>query len=135
MAGRRELTEEAWSATAPLLPRSEGRRGGQWRDHWTVINGNLLKLRTGAPWRDLPDCYGPWQTCADWLYRWCRDGRHRLHRHLAPIVIRQTDPCILVLSTEQYTKRCRSTRCGLGGRPQTQGLAWRLRCSVATRVT
>jgi transposase len=74
MAGRGELTEEAWSAIAPLLPRSEGRRGGQWRDHRTVINGILWKLRTGAPWRDLPERYGPWQTCADRLYRWRRDG-------------------------------------------------------------
>ena len=74
MAGRGELTEEAWSAIAPLLPRSEGRLGGQWRDHRTVINGILWKLRTDAPECDLPDRYGPWQTCADRLYRWRRDG-------------------------------------------------------------
>lgn len=74
MAGRGELTEEAWSVIAPLLPRNEGRRGGQWRDHRTVINGILWKLRTGAPWRDLPERYGAWQTCADRLYRWWRDG-------------------------------------------------------------
>jgi transposase len=73
MVGRGELTEEAWSAMAPLLPQSEGRGGGQWRDHRTVINGILWKLRTGAPWRDLPERYGPWQTCADRLYRWRRD--------------------------------------------------------------
>lgn len=74
MAGRGELTEEAWGVIAPLLPRSEGRRGGQWRDHRTVISGILWKLRTGAPWRDLPEPYGAWQTCADRLYRWRRDG-------------------------------------------------------------
>ena len=39
-----------------------------------MINGILWKLRTGAPWRDLPERYGPWQTCADRLYRWRRDG-------------------------------------------------------------
>lgn len=39
-----------------------------------VINGILWKLRTGAPWRDLPERYGPWQTCADRLYRWRRAG-------------------------------------------------------------
>jgi transposase len=32
------------------------------------------KLRTGAPWRDVPERYGPWQTCADRLYRWRREG-------------------------------------------------------------
>ena len=71
---RGELTEEAWRVIAPLLPSSGGHRGGQWRDHRTVINGILWKLRTGAPWRDLPERYGPWQTCADRLYRWRRDG-------------------------------------------------------------
>ena len=37
MVGRGELTEEAWSMIAPLLPKGRGRRGGQWRDHRTVI--------------------------------------------------------------------------------------------------
>ena len=73
MVGRGELTETAWTTIEPLLPTS-GRRGGQWRDHRTVINGILWKVRTGAPWRDLPERYGPWQTCADRLYRWRREG-------------------------------------------------------------
>src|SRR5713101_2059625 len=58
---------------APLLPAS-GRRGGQWRDHRTVINSILGKLRTGAPWRDLLERYGPWQTCADRLYQLAAGG-------------------------------------------------------------
>ena len=44
------------------------------RDHRTVIDGILWKLRTGAPWRDLPERYGPWQTCFDRCNRWRRDG-------------------------------------------------------------
>ena len=73
MVGRGELTDRAWTRIAPFLPQN-GERGGQWRDHRTVVNGILGKLRTGAPWRDLPERYGPWQTCADRLYRWRRDG-------------------------------------------------------------
>src|SRR5262252_3613590 len=73
MVGRGELTDSAWTTIEPLLPRSGG-RGSQWRDHRTVINGILWKLRTGAPWRDVPERYGPWQTCADRLYRWRREG-------------------------------------------------------------
>jgi transposase len=30
--------------------------------------------RTGAPWRDLPTCYGPWKTVASRFYRWRRQG-------------------------------------------------------------
>ena len=73
MVGRGEVTDVAWPRLAERLP-ANGKRGGQWREHRTVINGILWKLRTGAPWRDLPPRSGPWQTCADRLYRWRRDG-------------------------------------------------------------
>jgi transposase len=73
VVGRGELTDKAWAQLAPLLPRN-GRRGGRWRDHRTVINGILWKLRTGAPWRDLPERYGPWTTCYDRFVRWRRNG-------------------------------------------------------------
>ena len=73
MVGRGELTDRAWAQLAPLLPGNQ-RRGGRWCDHRRVINGILWKLRTGAPWRDLPERYGPWQTCYDRLVRWRRDG-------------------------------------------------------------
>ena len=73
MVGRGELTDKAWAQLAPLLPRN-GRRGQPWADHRRVINGILWKLRTGAPWRDLPERYGPWKTCYDRLVRWRRDG-------------------------------------------------------------
>jgi transposase len=73
VVGRGELTDRAWAQLAPLLPRNQ-HRGGRWRDHRRVLNGILWKLRTGAPWRDLPDRYGPWQTCYDRFVRWRRDG-------------------------------------------------------------
>lgn len=73
MAGRGEMTDAAWVRIAPLLP-SNGARGGQWADHRTVINGILWRLRVGAPWRDVPAQYGPWQTCYDRFVRWRREG-------------------------------------------------------------
>lgn len=73
MVRRGEITDEAWGRIAPLLPEG-GARGGRWKDHREVVNGILWKLRTGAPWRDLPELYGPWQTCYDRFVRWRRDG-------------------------------------------------------------
>ena len=73
MVGRGELADAAWAALEPLLPRN-GRRGRQWADHRRVINGILWKLRTGAPWRDLPERYGPWRTAYARFARWQRDG-------------------------------------------------------------
>ncbi len=34
----------------------------------------LWRLRTGAPWRDLPERYGPWQTVYERFARWEADG-------------------------------------------------------------
>ncbi len=38
------------------------------------MNGVLWLNRTGAPWRDLPERYGPWQTVASRFYRWQKAG-------------------------------------------------------------
>ena len=42
-----KLTDGVWERIAPLLPEN-GRRGKQWKDHRTIINGILWKLRTEA---------------------------------------------------------------------------------------
>ncbi|MBH5334031.1 IS5 family transposase [Streptomyces pactum] len=73
MVGRGELTDAAWERIAPLLPGVDG-RGRSWRDHRQVVNGVLWRLRTGAPWRDLPERYGPWQTVYERFARWEADG-------------------------------------------------------------
>jgi transposase len=39
-----------------------------------VVNGICWKLATGAPWRDIPERYGPWKTCHERLRRWTADG-------------------------------------------------------------
>lgn len=72
MVGRGELTANAWARIEPLLPVSG--RGGQWRNHRQVLNGILWKLRTGAPWRDVPERYGPWKTAHERLRKWTMDG-------------------------------------------------------------
>jgi hypothetical protein len=39
-----------------------------------MLNAIFWLLRTGAPWRDLPERYGPWQTVYKWSSQWRRDG-------------------------------------------------------------
>jgi transposase len=70
---RGELTDAAWVRLEPLLPKRGG-QGRRWRDHRQVIDGILWRLRTGAPWRDIPERYGPWQTCYERYKRWDEDG-------------------------------------------------------------
>jgi transposase len=71
---RTDLTDQEYERLASLLPSSAGKRGGQYQDHRRILNGILWVLRTGAPWRDLPERYGPWKTCHDRLLRWRRLG-------------------------------------------------------------
>jgi transposase len=73
VVGRGELTEKTWARIEPLLPPVES-GGRRWRDHRQVINAILWKLRTGAPWRDLPERYGPWKTAHERLRIWTADG-------------------------------------------------------------
>ncbi|WP_374935585.1 IS5 family transposase [Streptomyces sp. B226SN101] len=72
VAGRDDLTDEQWDLIEPLMPSSG--RGGQWRNHRQVIDGILWQLRTGAPWRDVPERYGPWKTLHERLRRWTAGG-------------------------------------------------------------
>ncbi len=71
---RHELTDDQWDQLAPLLPPQRPRTGRPARDHRTVLNGMLWIVRTGAPWRDLPDRYGPWQTVYSRFRRWREAG-------------------------------------------------------------
>jgi transposase len=72
--GRFELTDAEYERIAPLLPSLKPRRGGRWRDHRRVINGILFRVRTGCPWRDVPERYGPYQTLYKRFARWGEDG-------------------------------------------------------------
>lgn len=71
---RGELTDEQWEQIEPLLPKREGKRGRPPKDHRLVLNGILWIIRTGAPWRDLPERYGPWQTVYSRFRRWRQRG-------------------------------------------------------------
>jgi len=68
------LSDGAWARIEPLLPDRSPRRGGRWREHRQVIEAIAWRYRTGSPWRDLPETFGPWQTAWKRLDRWARDG-------------------------------------------------------------
>jgi transposase len=69
---RYELTDYEWAAIRPMLPNKA--RGVPRVDDRRVLNGICWVLRSGAPWRDLPDCYGPRATCYNRFVRWRRAG-------------------------------------------------------------
>ena len=70
---RHELDSEQWELIKPLLPPVAA-TGRPPKDRRVILNGILWLLRTGAPWRDLPDAYGPWATVWDLFDKWNGDG-------------------------------------------------------------
>jgi transposase len=70
---RGDLTNDQWQRLQPLLPVQKPAVGRPSLDHRSVVNGILWILRTGAPWRDLPERYGKWQTVYGRFYRWQKD--------------------------------------------------------------
>jgi transposase len=69
---RYELTDYEWAAIKPMLPNKP--RGVPRVNDRRVLNGIFWVLRSGAPWRDLPDNYGPRTTCYNRFVRWRRAG-------------------------------------------------------------
>lgn len=70
----RSIDERAVEKTASLSPPQQPWTGHPAKDHRAIINGISWIDRTGAPWRDLPERYGPWQTVASRFYRWRKAG-------------------------------------------------------------
>jgi transposase len=72
---RFDLSEAEWSIIEPLLPGADGRRFGRPRlDDRRVLNAIFFVLRTGTPWRDLPERYGPYTTAYNRFNRWAKRG-------------------------------------------------------------
>ncbi len=71
---RHELTDEQWALVDPHVPLSTARTGRPARDRRTLLNGIFWILCTGAPWRDLPERFGPWQTAYDHFRKWRKSG-------------------------------------------------------------
>ena len=67
---RFDLTDFEWSVVERLLPTKV--RGVKRVDDRRVLNGTFWRLRTGAPWADIPLRYGPHTTCVNRFNRWRR---------------------------------------------------------------
>lgn len=71
---RGDLTNDQWERLKPLLPPQKPQTGRPANDHRTMVNGILWILRTGAPWRDLPERYGSWASVYSRFRRWKEAG-------------------------------------------------------------
>ena len=69
---RYDMSDFEWSVIDAVLPRKS--RGVRRVDDRRVLNGIFWVLRSGAPWADLPERYGPYTTCYNRFRRWTKAG-------------------------------------------------------------
>ncbi len=71
---RHDISDRVWMLLEPHLPGRAGRWGGVAKDNRKFINEVFWILRTGAPWRDLPEDYGDWKNTHRRFCRWRDKG-------------------------------------------------------------
>lgn len=71
---RFELTDEQWVRIEGLLPGKKGDPGRTAVDSRLFLEAVLWIVRTGAPWRDLPERFGPWNSVFQRFNRWAKKG-------------------------------------------------------------
>lgn len=74
MRRRHELTDEQWQRIEHLLPGRKFDPGQTARDNRLFLNAVFWIAKTGAPWRDLPERLGNWNSTFRRFSRWCRTG-------------------------------------------------------------
>ena len=71
---RHEISDEQWSKIKDLLPGKPGDPGRTANDNRGFLNAVFWIARTGAPWRDLPERFGDWNSVFQRFNRWCKRG-------------------------------------------------------------
>ena len=70
---RRQLDEQQWARLEAVLGSKRG-PGRPPKDNRNFFEAVLWWRRTGVPWRDLPDVFGPWKTVFNRFDRWASKG-------------------------------------------------------------
>ena len=71
---RHEITDEHWERIKDFLPGQAGDPGVTAKDNRLFVNAVLWIAKTGAPWRDLPERFGPWGSVWKRFDRWAHEG-------------------------------------------------------------
>jgi transposase len=71
---RHQLTDEQWELIQPWIPQKSARTGRPPKDPRQMLNAIFWILGTGAPWRDLPERFGPFQTVHRYYSDWRCEG-------------------------------------------------------------
>jgi transposase len=110
---RHRLTDDQWDCISDLFP-APAKTGRPPRDPREMVDAILWILRTGAPWRDLPEEFGPFQTAWQAFDKWNADGTldkvlHRLRA--AHVDVGEIDQRLWCVDGTSI----RAARCAAGG--------------------
>jgi transposase len=116
------ISDELWELVAPLMPSREGLRGRPLADHRLILEGIAWRFRTGSPWRDLPEEFGPWQTVWKRHHRFSIDGTYQqmFDTVRSSYGIEDTDDLAELLSIDSSVVRAHQHAAGA---PRTPGRA------------
>ncbi len=115
---RYELTDEQWQQIEFLLPGREGCAGGHAEDNRLFVNAVIWVARTGAPWRDLPERFGQWNSVFQRFNRWAKSGVwQRVFEALR-------DPDLESLLLDSTTIRAHQHAAGAVGKKRMTGKLW-----------
>ena len=65
---RHALSDAQWARLEPLLPKQRwGRKAANDR---LFVEAVLFRAKTGLPWRDLPERFGPWKSVYNRFANW-----------------------------------------------------------------
>ena len=106
---RFDLSDEEWALLEPLMPKA---RKSARADDRRIMNAIFYVLRTGMPWRDLPERYGPYTTAYNRFNRWSQRGVWR--RVFDRLASKSRDSLYLIDST--IVKAHRAASGAKGGR-------------------
>ena len=130
---RYDLTDFKWHVIEPLLPNKP--RGVPRVDDRRVLNGISWVFRSGAPWRDLPERYGPRTTCYNRFVRWRKAGvwdyreRNLVERFFSKLKHSAVSPPVTTSSLRTSSRWSNSPQCACGSafmsrRPKTRQAAF-----------
>jgi transposase len=115
MLRRHEISDKDWDRIKHLLPGQPGQHGGIAQDNRRFLNAVLWIARTGAPWRDLPDRLGNWNSQWRRFDRWAKQGRLKQITEL----LRDPELDVLILDSTVI----RAHECAAGSKKSGTGLA------------
>ncbi len=107
---RFDLSDEEWALLEPLMPQS---RKSARRDDRKIMNAIFYVLRTGMPWRDLPERYGPYTTAYNRFNRWSRRG---IWRRIFDKLASKSRDSLYLIDNSTIVKAHRAASGAKGGR-------------------